>query len=70
VVKTNSSLGSSVVIPCQDIRRASTSYTTSAVAESDEPAGGSFSEEISTNSRTGSLGSLTEIEGRHNMKVI
>ncbi|KAM0920844.1 hypothetical protein ACQ4PT_007256 [Festuca glaucescens] len=69
VVKTNSSLGSSVVIPCQDIKRASISYTANtAVAESDEQAGVSFSEEISASSRTGSLGSITETEGWHNMK--
>uniref|UniRef100_A0ACD5TV38 Uncharacterized protein n=1 Tax=Avena sativa TaxID=4498 RepID=A0ACD5TV38_AVESA len=68
VVKTNSSLGNSVVIPCQDIMRASTYTTTAVVAESDEPAGGSFSEEISANSRTGLLGSIIETEGQHNMK--
>ncbi|CAM0871836.1 unnamed protein product [Alopecurus aequalis] len=69
VVKTNSSLGSSIVIPCQDILRASIPYTTSAVvAESDEPAVGSFFEETSANSRTGSLGSIIETEDLHNMK--
>lgn len=68
VVETNSSLGSSIVVPCQDIMCASLSYTTSAVvAESDGPF--AFSEEeTSANSRTGSLGSILETEGPHNMK--
>lgn len=69
VVETNSSLGSSIMIPCQDIMHTSSSYTTSTVAESDEPDVGSFSElEISANSRTGSLGSVLETEGLHNLK--
>ncbi|KAF7040958.1 hypothetical protein CFC21_050816 [Triticum aestivum] len=69
VVETNSSLGSSIVIPCQDIMRAPISHTTNAVvADSDEPFAESHSEETSANSRTGSLGSIIETEGPHNMK--
>ncbi|KAL5219696.1 hypothetical protein ABZP36_020380 [Zizania latifolia] len=69
VVETNSSVSSSILIPCQDVISASLSYTPSAVSESDGPFVGPFSEEeLSSNSRTGSLGSFTEIKGLHYMK--
>uniref|UniRef100_A0A0D9VQG5 Uncharacterized protein n=1 Tax=Leersia perrieri TaxID=77586 RepID=A0A0D9VQG5_9ORYZ len=65
VVETNSSVGSSILIPCQDVISSALSYTASAVTESDGP----FSEdELSANSRTGSLDSIVEVEGLHYMK--
>uniref|UniRef100_A0A0E0K9T6 Uncharacterized protein n=1 Tax=Oryza punctata TaxID=4537 RepID=A0A0E0K9T6_ORYPU len=65
VVETNSSVGSSILIPCQDVISATLSYTASAVTKSDGP----FSEdELSSNSRTGSLGSIVEVKGLQHMK--
>uniref|UniRef100_J3LKR4 Uncharacterized protein n=1 Tax=Oryza brachyantha TaxID=4533 RepID=J3LKR4_ORYBR len=65
VVETNSSVGSSILIPCQDMISATLSYTASAVTKSDGP----FSEDgLSANSRTGSLGSIVEVDGLHYMK--
>ncbi|KAL5211032.1 hypothetical protein ABZP36_006655 [Zizania latifolia] len=69
VVETNSSVGSSILIPCQDIISAALSYMPSAVSESDVPFVGPFSEEeLSANSRTGSLGSIIEGKGLHYLK--
>ncbi|EEC74649.1 hypothetical protein OsI_10299 [Oryza sativa Indica Group] len=65
VVETNSSVGSSILIPCRDVISATLSYTASAVTQSDGP----FSEdELSANSRTGSLGNIVEVKGLQHMK--
>ncbi|TKV97797.1 hypothetical protein SEVIR_9G518500v4 [Setaria viridis] len=70
VVETNSTLGSSVIIPCKDLVRASLSYaSTAVVAESDGPFTRPLHEEaISANARTGTLGSMLQIEDLHNVK--
>jgi hypothetical protein len=71
VVETNSTLGSSVIIPCKDLVRASLSYTSTAVvAESNGPFTIPLHEEaISANARTGTLGSMLQIEDLNNVKV-
>uniref|UniRef100_A0A0A9DX01 Transmembrane protein 131-like N-terminal domain-containing protein n=1 Tax=Arundo donax TaxID=35708 RepID=A0A0A9DX01_ARUDO len=70
VVKTNSTLGSSITIPCEDFVRASLSHTTNAVfAESDGPfTGRLYEEEVSANARTRSLRSMLQVEGMNNVK--
>ena len=69
VVETNSTLGSSIIIPCKLVR-ASISYTNNAiVAESDGRLTRPLYEEvISANARTGILGSILQVED-NNMKV-
>ncbi|KAJ1298471.1 hypothetical protein BS78_01G456200 [Paspalum vaginatum] len=64
VVETNSTFGSSIMIPCKDLVRASLSYTSNAiVAESDGPLTRPLYEEvISANARTGILGSILQVE--------
>ncbi|XP_062210141.1 uncharacterized protein LOC133911763 isoform X2 [Phragmites australis] len=71
VVETNSTLGSSITIPCEDLMRASLSHTTNAVvAESDGPfTGPLYEEEISANARTRSLGSMIQPTIRRAVKT-
>ncbi|XP_062216630.1 uncharacterized protein LOC133916800 [Phragmites australis] len=70
VVETNSTLDSSITIPCEDLVHASLSHTTSAVfAESDGSfTGPLYEEEISANARTRSLSSMLQVEGLNNVK--
>lgn len=71
VVETNSTLGSSIIIPCKDLVRASLFYTSNAiVAESDGPFARSlYDEEISANARTRTLGSMLQVEDSYDVKV-
>ncbi|WVZ88113.1 hypothetical protein U9M48_034664 [Paspalum notatum var. saurae] len=64
VVETNSTLGSSIIIPCKDLLCASISYTNNAiVAESDGRLTRPLYEEvIAANARTGILGSILQVE--------
>ncbi|KAL6867256.1 hypothetical protein ACP4OV_015280 [Aristida adscensionis] len=70
VVKTNSTNDSSIIIPCEDLMRASLSSTTNDVAtESDGRfTGPLYQEEISANARTRFLGSILQIEDLNNVK--
>lgn len=69
VVETNSTLGSSIIIPCKDLVRASLT-STAIIAESDGPlATPLYEEDISTNARTRTLGSMLQVEDLHNVKV-
>ncbi|OEL23947.1 hypothetical protein BAE44_0015033 [Dichanthelium oligosanthes] len=70
VVETNSTLGSSIIIPCKDLVRASLSYTSTAIiAESHGLfARPLYEEEISANARTRTLGSMLQMEDLHNVK--
>jgi hypothetical protein len=71
VVETNSTLASSIIIPCKDLVRASLSYTsTSITTESGGPfTRPSYEEDISANARTRTLGTMLQIEDLHNVKV-
>jgi len=71
VVETNSTLGSSIIIPCKDLVRASLSYTSTAIAtESDRPfTRPLYEEDISANARTRILGTMLQTEDLHNVKV-
>jgi hypothetical protein len=71
VVETNSTLGSSIILPCKDLVRASLFYTSNAiVAESDGPFARSlYEEEISANARTRTLGSMLQVEDSYDVKV-
>ena len=71
VVETNSTLGSSIIIPCKDLVRASRSYTSTAiVTESDRPfTRPLYEEDISANAKTRTLGTMLQIEDLHNVKV-
>jgi hypothetical protein len=71
VVETNSTLGSSIIIPCKDLERASLSYkSNSVVAESDGLFTEPLSEEISVNSKTRTLGSILQVKDLHSAKVL
>ncbi|KAL6645444.1 hypothetical protein ACP70R_017052 [Stipagrostis hirtigluma subsp. patula] len=69
VVETNSTIGSSIIIPCEDLVRASLSHTANTVAaESDRPFTGPLYEDISANARTRSLVSMLQAEGLNDVK--
>ncbi|TVU48144.1 hypothetical protein EJB05_07770 [Eragrostis curvula] len=69
VVETNSSLGSSIIIPCEDLVHASLSYKSNAViAESDGLLNGPLYEEIAANAKTRTLGSMLRVKGLHDVK--
>jgi hypothetical protein len=66
VVETNSTLGRSIIVPCEDLVRASHSYKSNTViAESDGLFTGTLSEEISANAKTRTLGSMLQVEDLH-----
>ncbi|GJN30508.1 hypothetical protein PR202_gb18819 [Eleusine coracana subsp. coracana] len=71
VVETNSTLGSSIIIPCEDLLHASLAYTSNAVvAESDRLFTGPLYEEAPANAKMRNLGSMLQVKGLHSVKKV